>query len=126
MRRNALRLLRPTGLVSQRGALAGSNFPGSSGDIAFPEIRGYHLSVVLVFVTFRWRVELLRARRSNFFRRHLTTLPPNPSVAGVEDDRADKTAVEKLRSENRELFALLEISQTLAKTLEAERFLAPL
>jgi class 3 adenylate cyclase len=50
-------------------------------------------------------------------------LPPNPSI-GSEDDRPERTKVEKeLRSRNRELLALLEISQTTAKSLEQEKTL---
>jgi class 3 adenylate cyclase/putative methionine-R-sulfoxide reductase with GAF domain len=68
---------------------------------------------------------LSRAPRSNISGRDLTkAVPPNPSVAVPEGDGADRTAVEKLQSQNRELFALLEISQTLAKTLEAEKILS--
>jgi class 3 adenylate cyclase len=52
-------------------------------------------------------------------------LPPNSSVIGPDDDdHADRTDAErKLRRRNSELLALLEISQTAAKSLEAEKIL---
>ena len=63
---------------------------------------------------------MLRVRRSILDRLHLAKpLPPNSSVVGPENECPDET--EELRSRNRELFALLEISQTAAKTLEAEK-----
>lgn len=50
-------------------------------------------------------------------------LTPNSSI-GSEDDRPDRTKVEKdLRSRNRELFALLEISQSTANSLEQDKIL---
>jgi class 3 adenylate cyclase/putative methionine-R-sulfoxide reductase with GAF domain len=56
--------------------------------------------------------------------RSAKALPPNSSVIGSEDDYPDRTEVEKeLRSRNRELFALLEISQAAAKSLEEEKIL---
>jgi class 3 adenylate cyclase len=68
---------------------------------------------------------MLRVRRSIRPRLHpAKTLPPNSSVVGPKDDCPDRTDVEKeLRSRNRELFALLEISQTAAKTLETDKIL---
>ncbi len=49
----------------------------------------------------------------------MTILLPNSSAIGPEDDRPDRTDVEKeLRSRNRELLALLEIWQTTAKSWE--------
>jgi class 3 adenylate cyclase len=68
---------------------------------------------------------MLRVRRSIVAPLHLAkALPPNSSVVGPEDDCLDRTDVEEeLRSRNRELLALLEIAQTAAKTLEAEKIL---
>jgi hypothetical protein len=67
---------------------------------------------------------MLKVRRSVLDRLHLAeALPPNSSVAGPEDKSPDDTEIEKLRSRNRELFALLEISQTAAKSFEAEKIL---
>jgi hypothetical protein len=57
--------------------------------------------------------------RPNFGGQPLTILPLNSSVIGSEDDFPDRTEIEKeLRSRNRELFALLEIWQTTANSLE--------
>jgi class 3 adenylate cyclase len=81
---------------------------------------------------------MLRVRRSPFARRSANAPPVhrsllarrrqapalNSSVVGPEDDRPDRTDVEKeLRSRNRELLALLEISQIAAKSSEAENIL---
>jgi class 3 adenylate cyclase len=67
---------------------------------------------------------MLRVRRFVLDPLHLAeALPPNSSVVGPDDERSDETEVEKLRSRNRALSALLEISQTAAKTFEAEKIL---
>ncbi|HEY7230343.1 MAG TPA: adenylate/guanylate cyclase domain-containing protein [Pseudolabrys sp.] len=64
-------------------------------------------------------------RRSLIVRRRpAKQWPPIPSVVGPEDNCPNKTGVEKEpRRRNRELFALLEISQTATKSLEAEKIL---
>ncbi len=68
---------------------------------------------------------MLEVPRAILARRHpAKALPPNSSVIGSEDNWPDRTKVEKeLRSRNRELFALLEISQATAKSLEEEKIL---
>lgn len=68
---------------------------------------------------------MLRVRQSLLANRHPAKAPPpNSSIVGPEDDSQNRTDVEKeLRNRNRELFALLEISQTAAKSLEAEKIL---
>ena len=66
---------------------------------------------------------MLKVRRSVLDRLHLAeALPPNSSVVGPEDERSSE--IEELRSRNRELFALLEISQTAAKTSEPEKIVS--
>jgi len=65
---------------------------------------------------------MLRVRRTILAGLHpAKALPPNSSVFGPEDDCPDRTVEKELRSRNRELFALLEISQAAAKSLEAEK-----
>jgi len=67
---------------------------------------------------------MLRVRRTILASLHpAKALPPNSSVFGPEDDCPDRTVEKELRSRNRELFALLEISQAAAKSLEAEKIL---
>jgi GAF domain-containing protein len=68
---------------------------------------------------------MLEVRQSILARLHpAKALPPNSSVIGQEDDCPNRTDVEKeLRSRNRELSALVEISQTIAKSLEAQKIL---
>ena len=66
---------------------------------------------------------MLKVRRSVLDRLHLAkALPSNSSVVGPEDERSSE--IEELRSRNRELFALLEISQTAAKTSEPEKIVS--
>jgi len=68
---------------------------------------------------------MLEISRPILARRHpAMALRLNSSVIGSEDNCPDRTKVEKeLRSRNRELFALLEISQATAKSLEEEKIL---
>jgi hypothetical protein len=66
---------------------------------------------------------MLMVRRSVLDRLHLAkALPSNSSVVGPQDERSRE--IEELRSRNRELFALLEISQTAAKTSEPEKIVS--
>ena len=68
---------------------------------------------------------MLEISRPILAHRHpAMALRPNSSVISSEDNCPDRTKVEKeLRSRNRELFALLEISQATAKSLEEEKIL---
>ena len=66
---------------------------------------------------------MLMVRRSVLDRLHLAkALPSNSSVVSPQDERSRE--IEELRSRNRELFALLEISQTAAKTSEPEKIVS--